>query len=165
MKAHAYEKKRDGFTALEVIAVIFIIAVVGVVAASRIASKTYYDIAAETEILKANVRYAQFRALSDADTNYGVNNATWGVAISANSYTLQKNDATATTNFPGENSPTHSLPSGVMVTTGSATLRYNVWGVPVDSGGAPLTGNVTIGISDGTSPRTLTVTPNTGFIP
>ncbi len=163
MKVHLFEKRRDGFTALEVIAVIFVIAVVGVTAASRIASKTYYDIAAETEILKANIRYAQFRALSDADTSYSVNNATWGISLSGDSYTLQKNGAPATTNFPGESSPTHNLPNGISVTAG--TVTYNVWGIPVDAAGLPLAGNVTIGISDGTSSQTVTITRNTGFIP
>jgi len=163
MKVHLYEKRRGGFTAIEVIAVILVIAVVGVTAASRIASKTYYDIAAETEILKANLRYAQFRALSDADTNYGVNNATWGISLSGNSYTLQKNGAAATTNFPGESSPTHNLPNGISVSAG--TVTYNVWGTPVDAAGLPLDDKVTIGISDGTSSQTVTVTRNTGFIP
>ncbi|HOG17679.1 MAG: hypothetical protein A4E73_01532 [Syntrophaceae bacterium PtaU1.Bin231] len=157
------DKRRTGFTALEVIAVIFVIAVVGVIAASRIASKTYYDIAAEAEILKSNIRYAQFRALSDADTAYGTNAVTWGISLSGNSYTLQKNGSAATTNFPGENSPTHNLPAGISVTAG--TVTYNVWGIPVDAAGAPLAGDTGIGISDGVTSRTLTVTRNTGFIP
>jgi MSHA pilin protein MshC len=163
MKVHLCEKRRDGFTALEVIAVIFVIAVVGVTAASRIASKTYYDIAAETEILKANLRYAQFRALSDADTNYGVNNATWGISLSGSSYTLQRNGSAATTNFPGESSSTHNLPNGISVTAG--TVTYNIWGIPVDAAGLPLAGNVTIVISDGTSSQTVTITRHTGFVP
>ena len=165
MKVHLYEKRRGGFTAIEVIAVILVIAVVGVTAASRIASKTYYDIAAETEILKANLRYAQFRALSDADKRAGYADTTWSVLFSGSSYTLQKKEENVTTthNFPGEDSPTHNLPSGISVTAG--TVTYNVWGIPVDAAGLPLTGNVTIGISDGTSSQTVTVTRNTGFIP
>jgi MSHA pilin protein MshC len=160
------EDRQDGFTTFEVIAVIPVIAIVGVVASSRIASKTYYDIAAETQILKANVRYAQFRALSDADADYGVNNATWGISLSGKSYTLQKNGVAATINFPGESSPTHNLPSGTSITTGAGTIiRYNVWGVPVDAANVPLAGDATIGISDGVSTQTVTVTRITGFIP
>ncbi len=164
MKVHLYEKRRGGFTAIEVIAVIFVIAVVGVTAASRIASKTYYDIAAEAEILKANLRYAQFRALSDADTTYGVNKSTWGISLSGTSYTLQKNGAAVTTNFPGESSPTHNLPSGVSVT---GAVTYNVWGTPVDAAtGAPLANDTTIDILVGeVREKTVTVTRNTGFVP
>ncbi|MDX9821345.1 MAG: prepilin-type N-terminal cleavage/methylation domain-containing protein [Syntrophales bacterium] len=165
MKVHHYEKRRDGFTVLEVIAVIFVIAVVGVVATSRIASKTYYDIAAETEILKANIRYAQFRALSDADKRSSYTDTTWGVLFSGNSYTLRKTEegVTTTHNFPGQDSPTHNLPSGISVTAG--TVTYNVWGVPVDASGAALDGETTIEITDGVSTKTITVTRNTGFIP
>jgi prepilin-type N-terminal cleavage/methylation domain-containing protein len=162
-------KNPGGFTVIEIIAVLLIIAILGVVAISRITSPNYYKAASEAEILKANIRYAHFRALSDADTAYGVNNPRWGVSFSSNSYTLQHNGADATTNFPGENSPTHSLPSGVKIASGAGTtVTYNVWGIPVDvSGTIPLTGNVTIIISEqnGASPQTITVTKNTGFIP
>jgi len=159
-------KHPGGFSAIEIIAVIFIVAVIGVIAVSRFTSTTPYRVASETEILKAHLHYAQFRALSAADTTYGVNNTTWGISLSANSYTLQKDRVNATTNLPGENSPTHNFPDGVSITTGAGTaITYNVWGTPVDAAGIPLTGNATINISDGTSSRTITVTQNTGFIP
>ena len=121
------KKHSAGFSAIEIIAVILIVAVVGVIAVSRFTSTTPYKVSSETEILKAHLRYAQFRALSAADTAYGINNTTWGISISANSYTLQKDR--------------------------------------VDAAGIPLTGDVTIIITDGASPRTITVTQNTGFIP
>lgn len=157
-------KNPGGFTAIEIIGVLLIIAILGVVAISRITSPNYYKAASEAEILKANIRYAHFRALSDADNAYGVNNVTWGVSLSGVSYTLQRNYVTANTNFPGENSPTHNLPSGVSITP-ATTITYNVWGIPVDTSGTSLSNNVTITITDGTSPQTITVTKNTGFIP
>ncbi len=156
-------KHRGGFTAIEIVAVILIIAIVGVIAVSRITSTKIYNVAAEVEILKANLRYAQFRALSDADTNYGVNNVTWGISLSANSYTLQRNGAAATTYFPGDNSPTHNLPSGISITQGAGTtIIYSVWGIP---SATPVTSNIAITVTDWSSPQTITVTQNTGFIP
>ena len=157
------KNRRNGYSILEVIAVLLVLSVIAVVAVSRFTSTTHYNVAAETEILKANIRYAQFRALSDADTASGANNVTWGISLSGNAYTLQRNRADATTSFPGENSPTHNLPSGISVTAG--TVTYNVWGIPVDSADVPLAGNLTILVSDGASSQTITVTRNTGFIP
>ena len=157
-----------GFTVIEIIAILLVIAIIGVIAVSRATSTKNYNVASETEILKANIRYAQFRAMSDADITYDVNNVTWGILLSGSSYTLQKNGANATTYFPGESSPTHSLPSGISITTGAGTtITYNLLGIPVDTSipGIPITSNVTITITDGASPQTITVTQNTGLIP
>jgi len=155
-----------GFTAIEIIAVIFIISIVGVLAISRMTSTKTYNVAAEVEILKANLRYAQFRALSDADKRYGENATTWGIVLSANSYTLQKTEGPNTTNpsFFGESSSTHNLASGISITTGTGIITYDGWGIPALNG-APIAGDLTITITDGVSPKTITVTKNTGFIP
>jgi prepilin-type N-terminal cleavage/methylation domain-containing protein len=161
---HKNCEKQTGFTAIEIIAVLFIVAIIAAVAISRISSTTYYTAASEVKILKANIRYAHFRALSDADTTYGINNASWGVSFSSNSYTLQRNGTDATTNFPDSSSPKHNLPSGISITQGvGTTITYNVWGIP--SATPPVTGNIAITITDGASPQTITVTKNTGFIP
>ena len=151
------KKYLSGFTAIEIIAVILIIAIVGVLAISRMTSTKTYNVAAEVEILKANLRYAQFRALSDADTAYGVNNVTWGIKIyGTSSYTLQRNGTDATTHFPGENAPTHTMPNGISISGSNVT--FDVWGSPVEE-------NISITITDGISSKTITVTKNTGFIP
>jgi type II secretory pathway pseudopilin PulG len=170
MKTEHQQKIRKfsgGFTAIEIIAVIFVIAVVGVVAVSRMTSTKVYNVAAEVEILKTNLRYAQFRALSDADKRYGYKDTTWGIVLSANSYTLQKTEGSVITNpsFFGESSSTRNLPSGITITTGAGTtITYDVWGIPSASG-TPITANLTFTITDGASPKTITVTKNTGFIP
>lgn len=157
------KKQQKGFTAIEIIAVILIIAIVGVVAISRMTSTKTYNVAAEVEILKANLRYAQFRALSDADTAYGANNVTWGIKINGNSsYTLQRNGADATTYFPSDNSPTHTMPSGINISGSDVT--FDVWGIPVLNG-EPLDEDSTITITEGATSQTITVTKNTGFIP
>lgn len=166
------EKHPNGFTAIEIIAVILIMAVVAVVAISRMTSTKVYNVAAEVEILKANLRYAQFRALSDADKRYGEKATTWGIVLSANSYTLQKIEFLDTgesiiTNpsFFGESSSTHNLPSGITITTDAGTtITYDVWGIPSVSG-TPIAEDFTIMITDGPSSKTITITKNTGFIP
>jgi type II secretory pathway pseudopilin PulG len=156
-----------GFTIIEFIAILLIIAIVAVITISRFTSTTPYKVASEVEILKANLRYAQFRALSDADIRYGLNEVTWGISLSTNSYTLQKdrtNGANKAIYFPSENSSTHNFPSGINIATGAGTtITYNAWGIPVNASNTSVTGNITI--TDGASLKTITVTANTGFIP
>jgi len=151
-------KHSGGFTMIEITSVILILAIIGAIAVSRIASTKPYNVAAEVETLKANLRYAQFRALSDADKRLSSNATTWGISFSGNSYTLQKTEegVPTTPNLPGDNSPTHTLPSGITVSGSNVT--FDAWGSP---GGS----NITITVTDGTSPQTITVTQNTGFIP
>ena len=160
------KNRQHGFTAIEIIAVILIIAIVGVVAVSRMTSTKTFDVAAVVEILKANLRYAQFRALSDTDKRYGEKATTWGIVLSANSYTLQKTEEGSITNpsLFGESSSTRNLASGISITTGTGIITYDGWGIPALNG-APIAGDLTIIITDGTSPQTITVTKNTGFIP
>ena len=166
------EKHSRGFTVIEIIAILLIIAILGVVVVSRMTSTKPYNVAAEVETLKANLRYAQFRAMSDADKRVSSNATTWGISFSGNSYTLQKTEVgvvPTTTNFPGDNSPTHNFPGGISLTTSlgtPVTITYDAWGIPSVSG-TPITLDltITIKITDGTSSQTITVTKNTGFIP
>lgn len=166
-------KQQAGFTVIEIISVILIIAILSVVAVSRMTSTKTYSVAAEAKTLKANLRYAQFRALSDADKRYGYKDTTWGITISANSYTLQKTETTVTTpvitypSLSSEGSSTHNLAAGISMTTSLGiplTITYNAWGIPSVSG-TPITNDVTMTITDGASPQTITVKKNTGFIP
>lgn len=163
------EKHQEGFTVIEIIAVVLIMAIVGVIAVSRMTSTKIYNVAAEVEILKANLRYAQFRALSDADKTLNSNATTWGISVAANSYTLQKTEAGATTNpgLFGESSSMHNLATGISITTSQGipiTITYDAWGIP-SVAGTPITVDLTITVTDGASPKTVTVRKSTGFIP
>lgn len=152
-------KNSRGFSVMEIITVLLVLGIISAVAVTRITSTKIYTVVAEMDILKTNLRYAQFRALSDADNtsaDYTVNNATWGIKLSGNTYILQHNGADATTKFPGDDSNTHTLPSGITISGSSVT--FDVWGSPGVS-------DITITVTDGTSPQIITVTRKTGFIP
>lgn len=161
-RAKGADQHRDclrGFTLIEVIAVLIIIGVIAAVSLSRVASTKYHEVVSEAALLKTNLRYAQLRALSDASTALGGNANTWGLSLSAGSYTLQRNGAQAPSNLPGENSPTRTFPGGVSLTSGAGTtVTYDVWG-------SPGTSTIALTLSDGTSPHAITITRNTGFIP
>jgi prepilin-type N-terminal cleavage/methylation domain-containing protein len=140
------EESQKGFTILEVIAVIIIIAVLLAVTVSRVISPQSISALTEADILKMHLRYAQLRALSD--------DVSWGISLNGSSYTLLRNGNTAPYNLPNESSPTHALPGGITVS--GSTVTFDQWGSP----GAA---NIQIVVSGGGG--TINITKNTGFIP
>lgn len=140
-------KNIHGFTIIEIIASLVVIGIITAVTVSISSSMGSYRLTSEVEILKSHLRYAQSRAMSDT--------VSWGITFSANSYTLQKNGITATSNLPNENSATHNLQSGV--TSSSANVSFDNFGNP---GGV----TITITLSAGSS-SLITITGNTGFVP
>lgn len=156
--------KAKGFTAIEIISLLLIIGVLAIVAVARLTSSSSYKVDAEAELLKANIRYVQFRAMSDADTlsdaytPFGANDAKWKISFSGNSYTLQNSGTSSPIpSFPGTDSSTHTLPSGINL-SGSVIITFDVWGSPEES-------DISITVTDEKSPKTITVTEKTGFIP
>ena len=140
-----------GFSLIEAIAVLLLMGIISTVVISRYSSADLYQLVSEEGILKNHLRYAQFRAMSDQ--------VAWGISLSGNSYTLQKDGAIAPYALPGEDSQVHMLPSGVSVSAGSGTIiLFDQWGSPgiVDQ---------SITLSAGSDSRTITIIKNTGFIP
>jgi type II secretory pathway pseudopilin PulG len=117
----------QGFTSIELIAVLTIIAIICAVVVTKLTATSTAKVVSETEILKANLRYAQFRALSYAattsSTTLGFTNAPWGILFGNGQYTLQINGITSTYNLPNESSPTHTVPSGISIGYGKHIYR------------------------------------------
>ncbi|MCG6535631.1 MAG: prepilin-type N-terminal cleavage/methylation domain-containing protein [Syntrophales bacterium LBB04] len=137
-----------GFTMIEVIAILVIIGIISAIAVSRM-NITEQDIIAQTDIVKAHLRFAQLLALQDDTTS-------WSIAFTASSYTLYNNGAPATINLPAESSNSHSFPAGVTITNPS-TVNFDNWG-------SPGTTNIPITLSGGGTTATITVTANSGYI-
>lgn len=133
-----------GFTLVEITAVLVILAIVGAVVLSRTASITRNKLAAEVDMLKGNLRYAQARAMND--------DLAWEVTLTASGYGLFR-DSTAQ-NLP-EGSPSHSFASGVALTSGATTVSFDSWGSPGPN-------DITLTLNGS---EDILVTKNTGFIP
>ena len=138
----------NGFTILEVVVTLLLLGVLSAAVWVGIRS-THADVVAETHILKAHLRYAQGMAMAN-------NTATWSVLIDASSYTLQRDGQPAPINWPGEQSPTRTLPSGVSIAQGRGQLVFCQWGCP----GSP----VTITVTDGSHLETIQVSSLTGLV-
>jgi prepilin-type N-terminal cleavage/methylation domain-containing protein len=147
-KTHINE---HGFTMIEMVMVLVIMAIVGTFIAYRPATDNN-ELLAQAEILKSHLRYAQIKAMNDE--------VPWGIRIpDTSSYVLYRNNVQATAQLPGENAQTHTLPTTVTITGGvGTTYNFNDWG-------SPGTTTLTITLSQGTATSTITITRNTGYIP
>jgi MSHA pilin protein MshC len=144
-----------GFSMIEMVIVLIIMAIMGTFIMSR--ATTGNDLIAQTEILKSHLRYAQIKAMNDTDVNVP---GGWGIHLPNNSsYTLYRDNATANDILPGETAQTHTLPSGVTVSTicANSTCKFNEWGSP----GAT---TLTMTLTQGTSTSNISITKNTGFV-
>jgi prepilin-type N-terminal cleavage/methylation domain-containing protein len=144
----------DGFTLVEVVAVLVVLGILAVVVVGRVSSPSY-DVVIQAELLKTHLRFSQFKALSDID---GQAVTSWGMSFTGNSYTLRQNGADAPVNLPNETSPTHSLGSNVAFWSVPGEITFDEWGSP---GGA----DITITLAQGTQTQSVTINGNTGYIP
>ena len=152
-------KKNHGFTILEVIAVLLIMAIVTVIIVSKVASTSEYELKSQTDVIKSHLRYAQLLAMN-SDSTWGINFPTSGT------YSLFRNgDTSQTVTFLGEGSSTMTLPSGITTTTG--IVAFNDWGQPstAASGDPVASSNILRTVSYGGASESITITCNTGYIP
>lgn len=143
---------QDGFTMIEIIVVLIVMAIVASVILYR-PTTNVNKLVAEADILKSHLRYAQIKAMNGDDTE------TWGIHLAdAKSYILYKNNAQATDILPGETAQTHTFPTEVSFTSGGGTtVNFTNWGSPVS-------GAQTITLKQGIESINVTVTKNTGYI-
>jgi MSHA pilin protein MshC len=140
----------SGFTMLEIIAVLVVLAIATAVAVSR-GMPTQNDLISQADIVKTHLRFAQLKALND-DVN------TWSIAFASDSYTLSCTGSScpaSSPTLPSDSSSSHTFPNGVTAST--ATITFDRWGSP---GGSDLTINLT----QGSQTITITIAANTGYI-
>jgi len=146
-----FDLSAAGFTILEIVAVLVILAILTTVAASRYWDTDAADTAA-AGTLKSHLRYAQLRAMGDTQT--------WGIAINNSAYTLQKNGTTAPIRLPGETGATKNLENATISPASTVTFSSGR-GIPIDGSGQPAANDQNIDVGS----KTITITANTGFVP
>ncbi|MDH3393875.1 MAG: prepilin-type N-terminal cleavage/methylation domain-containing protein [Desulfobulbaceae bacterium] len=139
---------RDGFTTIEVIAALLLIAVLAAVVVSRMAD-TSADLAAESEIVKAHLRFVQSRAMNS--------DVSWGVRFDGGSYTMLTDGLTSSGLLPNENASTHTLAVG-SVSASTNPVLFDEWG-------SPGVADIVVTVGDGSGSKSFVISKNTGFIP
>lgn len=141
-------KNHKGFTFIELIMVLVVATVIAVIAINRLMSSGT-ELIAQTDVIKAHLRYAQARAMGS--------DVIWGIEFTGSTYSLFKNGNTSdTVTMIGEDSDTLNLPSGI---SASGIVSFDSWGKPYNdaSGQTDHPGGQIGGLS-------INITPNTGFI-
>ena len=170
-------RNMNGFTLLEVVAVLVILGIITAVAVSRISSNQNNLIVA-TDTLTSQLRLAQARAMSTSqDTVSGVQSV-WGVRfVSATQYHLfycadagACNPAAAANQmifFGADNIIIDLAPKGVQVTNGAGILAFNRFGTPYTDAALTvlLANQLTLTLRDNNGiTKTINLTPQTGMI-
>ena len=156
------KRSEHGFTMLEIIVVLVLMAIVSAYAIGRSAGTQRMELAGQADKISNHIRYAQAMALKQSDT-------VWGITCDANDYSFFQTDTATLVMLPGETSNTISL-SGLGVGMDAFTLFFDNIGKPYTaytdastntpvSTGNPLEITITAGGS-----MTLTITPETGLI-
>ncbi len=142
----------QGFTMIEVIAVLVIMGILAVVAAVKMSNTSDYDLGSQVEVVKNHLRYAQIRAMN-TDSIWGIN------FTSATTYYLfQGTGSTTPVIIPGEENATVNLVSKKTKLTVTPPAGGRI---TFDQYGSPGAATITINTNGGT----ITLTQNTGFIP
>jgi len=162
--------RADGFTLIELIAVIIILAILALVATSGSGTLGGSEKARAAEV-RGQLRFVQLRAMKTG--------AVWGVRFTASTYwAFNGTDPTlegAYLTLPGENNATITLASkditAMTLPSGPPyTIFFDGFGIPYTSYtsasvNTKLQNPAAIGIWAGGANATLTITPETGYVP
>ena len=147
-----------GFTWVELLVVLVVMGIISAVAATSLVYDDP-DLAAQTEVIKVHLRYAQLRSMN-TDT-------TWYIQFATNGYALYKSGDVNPILLPGEDAPSIPLPSGMTINYGAVNLvAFDSWGRPcIDSAGLVLqASDRTVSVALGTQTQPIYITRHTGFI-
>ncbi len=118
MKIHL--KREDGFTIIEIMAVLLIIGILSVMAVGRI-SDYNAEAAGASAVIKNHIRYSQVMAMKS--------NTVCGIQFSGTGYSIFRNASTADkVTLPNHNSADFAIPSALG--TATETIYFDLWGVP-----------------------------------
>lgn len=147
-----------GFTLIEMITVLVVLAIISALITTR-GSTMNTDLSARLSEVRSQLRFLQLRAMKNATPV--------GLQCDGTSYFARYVANSNTIPLPGETGATVSL-AGKSMTMSSFFFSFDANGVPY-TGTTPTkitsATNSTISITAGGQTGTLTVTPETGFVP
>jgi prepilin-type N-terminal cleavage/methylation domain-containing protein len=169
-----HEKAR-GFTLIEIIAVLILIAIVSVVVLSRGTSTAEVDLKASAEALRSHIRYVQMRAMNmNCDTTVATCgttcNAAFGISTTNPYYMFRDCSTDSKVALPGASGDTISLPSMTLNATNAPNnlITFDDWGRPCSdlNGQTPITtADINLTLTYAGQTELIQIKKNTGFVP
>ncbi|MBM4131628.1 hypothetical protein FJ250_11485 [bacterium] len=157
-------RRAAGFTLVELITILVVVAILAAVAAPRFFTRSAFEERGFYDEVLATLRYAQRVAIAERREVCVALTAS-SVALSLNPSTTSGAACSATVNDPGSSTPyAIAVPAGLTLsmTFPNASFRFNGLGQPVDNAGNAL-GNQTLTLS-GADTRTVTIWGQTGYV-
>lgn len=152
-----------GFTLIELVTVIVILGIISVFIATRGPSLNS-DLAARQSELRAQLRYLQLTAMKNGVATY------LGLKCDGTNYWAFSGTTPAAVatylSLPGETAKTISLSGKGMTGVTAFTISFDKYGIPYTGDTQiKLAASTNISITAGGGTGSLTVTPETGFVP
>ena len=185
-KARPPQRYQNGFTLVEITAVLVMMAIIAAYVIGRSATTDQVDVVGQTDRIRNQIRYAQASAMRQSNRVWGVKfdtstNQYWlfsitpdteGGEIEPDIEAGEEDLAANRREFPGENTDIISFADlDLDDITPSFTLFFNRIGKPYtayfkenDPGNVALANNLVITVSAKGESRTITVIPETGLL-
>ena len=170
------QRNQQGFTLIEITAVLVLMAVISAYVIGRSANTEQFDVAAQTDRIRNQIRYAHSMAMKRSDKIWGMKcdantNEYWLFSVPIPVAANDENQAVNQITLPGESDIKISLADRNIDSMTGFTLFFDRIGKPYtaytdEDTNSPLdvTGpGLTITITDGGHTRDITVTPETGL--
>ena len=143
-----------GFTLIELIVALVILAIISSVVFIRSPSQQSFEVDAWAETLLRDIRYTQILSMSL--------NRSYRIIFASQRYTIQDENSQPH-QHPASELNYIPLPSGMTLSSSQTTVVFDGAGVPRDTGGSELSSNTTITLTAGSESATVNIAPQTGF--
>ena len=168
------QRNQHGFTLVEITVVLVLMAIISAYVIGRSINTEQIDLAAQTDKIRVQIRYAQAMAMKRSDRIWGIKCDTstdqyWLFSVQIPVTANDEDQAINQITFPGERNKKISLADlGIDDMTGF-TLFFDRIGRPYtaytdEDTNTPLDSDLTITISAGSQSRTIRVIPETGLV-
>jgi prepilin-type N-terminal cleavage/methylation domain-containing protein len=169
------QRNQKGFTLIEITVVLVMMAIISAYVIGRSVSSEQIDLAAQTDRIRNQIRYANSMAMKRSDRIWGIKCDTntdqyWLFSVPIPVTAGDENEADNQITFPGERNKKNSLADLRIDDMTGFTLFFDRIGKPYnaytdegDPSNVPLSNDLVITVYAGGQTRNITVIPETGL--
>ena len=167
------QRNQHGFTLVEITVVLVLMAIISAYVIGRSINTEQIDLAAQTDKIRVQIRYAQAMAMKRSDRIWGIKCDTtpdqyWLFSVQIPVTANDEDQAINQITFPGERNKKISLADLGIDDMTDFTLFFDRIGKPytafVDETGSPLNSILEITLTAGGQTRKIYVNPETGLV-